>query len=942
MKLETTLLRGKVAQRIFILFVLAALLPILVMATLTYSQVRGILTDQTRTRLIKTSKEFAMAVDQRLVSIQGNLERSALLARKGNLLPNQEVIASLKELYSSLAIVGPDARPIPIIGNKLDWPEIGKPELDTLLEGKPVVLVRTDPGHKPSVQMLQLIDAKHPGHFALLAELKPIRLWGKKDYYPYETGQCMFAGNGVMLFCSQAELEAVSAMLAQRIGNPAASMNVQIGNDTSIMGQWELYLKPQFNTASWSAISVQPLSFAMQPVNNFSHIFSGVAVLALLMVLLLSISLIRRTMGPLEKLINGTRRIAEEDFEHRVDIKRSDEFGELAKSFNDMTSRLGNQLGTLKVLSSIDQVILAKMNIDPVFEIVLPRIRKLGVAGFIGIIVPDQDATGEARVYFLGPGQDQHIEMSRVSVDAPALREFTAKVNGFWLERTEALSRYIFRMPSVPTGPCFILPIISEGSLHAFICLEFANQEDLLPSVQMQVKDLGDRIGVALSSSARDEQLIYQARHDPLTGLPNRLLFKERLSGELAFASREHGNLALLFIDLDHFKNVNDSLGHSAGDELLKQVGQRMRKCKRESDTVARLGGDEFAMIIPGINGIHSATAVAKHILEEFSSPFEIGGQKFIMGVSIGIALSGKDGDDSEILLRNADTAMYRAKEMGRGRFTYFEDSMNRQALKNMQLEQELRFGLANGEFKMFYQPKLNIHTGKLGGAEALIRWFHPVRGIVSPGEFIGIAEVTGLIEELGRQVIWNACHQHVALRSAGINDTRISINISGRQLQNTSLPDIFKEALHATDTPASALDIEVTESVLMNNHEIAVEILEELRAMGMKVSIDDFGTGYSSISYLRNLPIDELKIDKSFIDDILTDDDARAVVQVIIQLGHTLHMTVVAEGVETLEQLNLLRELHCDSIQGYYLSKPIASDRWIAFIKENESALMP
>ena len=942
MKLETTFLRGKVARRIFTLFALAAFLPVLAMAMLTYSQVRGILADQTHSRLVKTSKDFAIAVDQRLVSIHGNLERSTLLAREGNLLPNKEVIASLRELYSSMAIVGPDAHSIPVLGNNLGWPAISKFEFDMLLKGKPVVLVRSDPGHKPGIQMMQLIDASQPGHFALLAELKPAVLWGGNDYFPYETGQCMFTGNGVMLFCSQSDLEAASAMLAQSIGNREATPQVQIGDDTRIMGQWELYLKPQFNAASWYAITVQPLSIAMLPVNNFSHIFTWVAALALLMALLLSVSLIRRTMGPLEKLIHGTRRIAEEDFEHRVDIQRSDEFGELARSFNNMASRLGDQLGTLKVLSSIDQAILAKMNIDPVFEIVLPRIRKLGVAGFIGIIVPDQDATGGARVYFLGPDQDQHIEMTRIRIDVPAIQELAAQANGYWLEHTDALGHYIFQAPFAPEGHCFILPILSEGSLYAFVCLELDNQKELLPSVQAQIKDLGDRIGVALSSTARDEQLIYQARHDSLTGLPNRLLFKERLSGELAYASREHEKLALLFIDLDHFKNVNDSLGHSAGDELLVQVGQRMRHCNREGDTVARLGGDEFAIIIPGIRDIHSATTVAKHILEEFSSPFEIRGQRFTVNVSIGIAISGKDGDNTEILLRNADTAMYRAKEMGRGRFAYFEDSMNRQALQNMQLEQEMRLGLANDEFKLFYQPKLNIHTGEFDGAEALIRWFHPVRGMVSPGVFIGIAEFTGLIEELGRQVIWNACHQQVALRLAGIRDKRISINISGRQLQNANLPAIFKEALHATDTPASALDVEVTESILMNNHKIAVETLHELRTMGMRVSIDDFGTGYSSISYLRNLPVDELKIDKSFIDDIVTDESARSVVQVIVHLGHTLNMTVVAEGVETLDQFNLLCELQCDSIQGYYFSKPMDSDQWIEFIKEKVSALTP
>jgi diguanylate cyclase (GGDEF)-like protein len=939
MKLESTLLQGKVAQRILLLFILAAFLPMLVMTLLTYSQVRGILTSQTHSSLVKASKNFAMGVDQRLVSVRDNLKRSALFARKQDLLNNTELIASLTTLYSRLSIVGPDVQSVPIIGKALDWPAIIKTQLNILLKGEPILLVQTGSRHKPAIRMLQLIDVHKSDRFALLAELKPDLLWGEKDYYTYTTGQCMFTSNGTMLFCSKSDLEAASTKLAATIGKAAVFPHLQIGDGMSIVGQWELFLKPQFNTDSWIAIAEQPLSVAMLPVNNFSRIFTGVVVLALLMVALLSISLIRRTMEPLNKLTDGTRRIADEDFEHRVEIGRSDEFGELARSFNDMASRLGNQLGALKVLSSIDQAILEKSNSDRVFEIVLLRIRKLGAQGFIGIVLPDKDRSGEARVYYLEPGEGQHTAMKRITVDASALQEISARADGFWLNAKDALYRSMLQTPFTPAEHYFILPMLAEGSLYAFMCVEFSSRQELQPPVQTQITDLGDRIGVALSSAARDEQLIYQARHDSLTGLPNRLLFKERLSSELALASRGHGDLALLFIDLDNFKNVNDSLGHSAGDELLKQVGQRMRQRSRESDTVARLGGDEFAFIIPGIHGIHSVTTVAKHILDDFSSPFEIHGQKFVVGVSIGIAISGKDGDDSEVLLRNADTAMYRAKSMGRGQFAYFEDSMNRQALQNMQLEQDMRLGIANGDFKLFFQPKLCIDTGEFYGAEALIRWFHPVRGIVPPDVFIGIAEANGLIEELGRQVIWNACHQQAALRLAGIHDQRISINISGRQLQNSSLPAIFRDALQATGTPASALDVEVTESILMNNHEIAVQILHELRTMGMMVSIDDFGTGYSSISYLRNLPVDELKIDKSFIDDIVTDENAMAVVQVIVHLGHTLHMKVVAEGVETLDQLNLLRESQCDSIQGYYFSKPMAGDQWIAFIREKVSA---
>jgi diguanylate cyclase (GGDEF)-like protein len=942
MRLETTFLRGKVARRIFILFALAAFLPMLAMAVLAYSQVRSIITSDTHSRLIKSSKEFAIAVDQRLVSIQANLQQTALLARHGKLQPNEDLVSSLEAMYTGMAIVGPAAHPIQILGHELDWPAIPESELESLKQGKPVLLVKPIPGQKPEILMLQLIDAHRPGHFALLAELNQTGLWGDRDDYSFVTGQCMFTENAVLLFCSQPQLEKASAQLASWIGHFSIPSQVRIGDETRMIGQWKLFLKPQFDTeSSWFSFSVQPVADAMLPVYDFSHNFNGIVILTLLIAVLLSISLIRRTMGPLEKLIDGTRRIADKNFDHPVDIRRNDEFGELASSFNEMASRVGSHLGTLQVLSRIDQVILAKADIDPIFEIVLPRIRKLGATGFIGIVVPDKDATGAARIYFLGPGQDNKIEMNRITIEASLLPNLAAQADGFWLDSPEAIERYCLLTPLTTTAKYFILPTIAEGSLNAFVCLEFFAHEQLLPDVRTQIKDMCDRIGVALSSVARDEQLIYQARHDPLTSLPNRLLFKERLSGELSLAHREHESLALLFIDLDHFKNVNDTLGHSVGDELLLQVGKRLRLSNRESDTVARLGGDEFAVIVPSINGTHRASTVAKHILQNFAAPFEISGLKLHVNASIGIAVSGPGYDDFEILIRNADTAMYRAKEMGRGRFVYFEELMNKQAVEFMTLEREMRQGLLNGEFELHFQPKLDLRFESITGAEALIRWNHPTRGLVSPVVFIGIAEDSGLIEELGKQVIWGACKQHAILRMAGICNLRIAVNISVKQFQNNDLTAIFMEAMHATDTPASGLEIEVTESLLMGNDSNAIMILHELRNMGLKVTIDDFGTGYSSISYLKNLPIDVLKIDKSFIDNIAHDESAGAIVKVIINLAHTLGKSVVAEGVETLDQLRLLREWQCESAQGYYLSKPLHPDRLLQFLREYNGITM-
>ncbi len=934
MKIKGMFMRGRVARRIFVLFVLSAFVPALALAVLTLSQVRAVLTEQSRAQLIETSQAYALTVYERLLMAQGSLARIALGLHDG-VAPTGRALQTLEGTYTALSVVGPDARPSALMGKTLAWPEIGEAGRTHLAKGESVLVAEPGSGAIPRVLLLQMIDANRSDNFALAAELNLAQLWGAPDSFPYMVDLCMLAETGAVLFCSQPELLADSPELRRKVAESSPDPRVQVGEEPRIMGHWQLFLKPKFFAPYWTAIALQPTSAALAPVTKFSRIFIGVVVLALLLVALLSVSQIRRTMGPLAQLIKGTRCVADEDFDHRVAVASRDEFGELASSFNDMAARLGRQLGALKVLSGIDQVILSKLDMDPVFHMVLARIRELTSAGFAGIVVLEAASAGEARVYFLRGGHDGNLEMSRIRLDPQALQELDDRQGGFWLDDAGSLRRSLPCLAFQNSRRVFILPILAAGKLCAFGCLDLAEAGDLPQDVLAHLTDLGDRVGVALSAAARDEQLIYQARHDDLTGLPNRLLFKERLSREIAFAQRESRNLALLYIDLDRFKSINDSLGHSAGDQLLEQAAQRLRRCIRESDTVARLGGDEFAIVLPSIAGVRSATTVAEHILVAFSESFAVAGQECYVSASIGITISPVDGNDSEELLRKADTAMYRAKDGGGGRFVYFEEQMNIEAIERMTLEREMREALLRDEFVLHYQPQLDLRTGRIAGAEALLRWNHPTRGLVAPGVFIGAAEETGLIEEIGRRVIFGACVQHAAWRAAGGRPPRIAINVSGRQFRRGDLVQLVGDALRKTATPASALEIEVTESLFLDESTNALATLDQLRRMGLKVAIDDFGTGYSSMAYLKRLPVDVLKIDRSFITDLVADDDARVIAEVIITLAHALRKSVVAEGVETVDQLDLLRSWGCDTIQGYYFSRPLAPERFVALMQQ-------
>ena len=421
-----------------------------------------------------------------------------------------------------------------------------------------------------------------------------------------------------------------------------------------------------------------------------------------------------------------------------------------------------------------------------------------------------------------------------------------------------------------------------------------------------------------------EEQLTQLAHYDSLTGLPNRFLFRDRLHSALTMARRNDWELAVLFIDLDRFKAINDTMGHLAGDALLQQASRRIQACIRESDTVGRLGGDEFALVLAELARPQDATLVARKVVDALARPFVLEGTEVFVTASIGITLFPADADDVDSLIRNADTAMYRAKETGRNNFQFFTTEMNRQATAKMQMENDLRRAVVRQEFSLVYQPKVSCVTGHIVGFEALMRWQHPRRGMVSPAEFISVLEDTGLIAEAGEWVLRTACRDTLALHRAGLGTPAVAVNLSGRQLMSEQLFDVVNNALIESGLEPRFLELELTESFLMKKPETAITTLSRLKALGVHISIDDFGTGYSSLSYLKRFPIDALKVDRSFVQDITADPDDASITRAIIKLAHSLKLQVVAEGVETEGQLALLIAHHCDIIQGYYFSRPV------------------
>jgi len=423
---------------------------------------------------------------------------------------------------------------------------------------------------------------------------------------------------------------------------------------------------------------------------------------------------------------------------------------------------------------------------------------------------------------------------------------------------------------------------------------------------------------------ALEDQLAHQALHDPLTDLPNRALLSDRLAQALARQKRDSGLVAVAFMDLDRFKLINDSHGHPAGDRLLVSLGRRLSTAVRPADTVARFGGDEFVVLAEGLASLDEATAIADRLTTALNAPFDLGGEEIYLSGSVGLAIArGDESPDPHELIRNADAAMYRAKEHFRGGFAIYDDHMHEGVVNRLQTERDLHRALSERELVVHYQPKCSIRTGEIVGVEALVRWAHPTRGLVNPMEFIPIAEETGLIQPLGEWVLTEACKQVADWHRRFGVPISVSVNLSARQLARPDLPDTVAQVLAATGVDPSSVWLEVTEGSLLGDAVAAAASLSAIRDLGVRVSIDDFGTGYSSLAYMRNLPIDEVKIDRSFVSDVAEDPTAAAIVASVVGLGHALGLVVVAEGVETAAQLDTVRHIGCDLAQGFYLSRP-------------------
>jgi len=932
-KLEGTFLRSKVARRVLLSFVLAAFIPFMFLAGLYYRQANRVLANQSHIQLQGLSSEYGRAIYDRLLLADQLLRNDAGDLSRDN-APGAAK-ARLGRAFQSLTLISPQQGAIALFGDAAAALPLGEAALARLRLGKSVLISETAPGRSPRILLVRALNPVAAELHVAAAEIDPRYLWGNPDEFPYSTYFCVLNEAYAALNCPQPfDAEEIGALIR---GSPLSAKGEFDWRDAQqkfLTGFQEIFLEPKFLAPRWIVVAAQPQAVALAPIEAFSVIFWGSVLLSVLLVALLSLTQIRRILIPLERLIEGTRRLGGKDFAAKVEVSSADEFGELAGAFNAMAGRLGRQFETLTTLSKIDRAILSELDMDRTVDDVLLRLHANFKAGCAGILIIDPDSPDNVRVHAIADGGGPP-PLQRCNLTAAARESLRAIPKGAWMSGAAAQRTMQGCLENLGAQHVFTQPIIWKDRLVGAVYLGYPAPDALSEEDITHIREYADRVGVALSVAAHESQLYHQARTDSLTGLPNRFHFLDRLKQDIAGAQRGGQKLAVLFTDLDRFKSINDTFGHAAGDEMLRQAAARLRQCLREGDAVARFGGDEFTILINPLASTKAAGALAEHVIAALSKPFLIDKVESVVTVSIGIAVYPSDGISAEELMRNADTAMYRAKEGDRGSYMFFEETMNAEVVRRSTLERELRHAIAEQQFVVYYQPQVDPGTGRTRGVEALVHWRHPERGVVSPGQFIAVAEETGLIAAIGDIVLLRACAQFRAWRDNGVDLGFVAVNVSSRQFRQANFVETVQAALRASALPAECLELEITETVLLDGTDAVVDTLARLKRLGVQISIDDFGTGYSSMSYLVRLPFDTLKIDISFIREIRDDGEGGTIAATIVAMAHALGKKVVAEGAETQAQIDFLRKLGCELVQGYYYSRPMSGEALVAFVSK-------
>jgi diguanylate cyclase (GGDEF)-like protein len=934
------LLQSRFGQRLLGLFVVCAVVPTCAVAWLSYQSTASQLTQQSWERLASTAGSAGHVLFDRLDLLEADMRKSG-----SRLSTCSECTSSI--LYAADEVVWVSAKATRRLGGEADdLPTLTLAELPELGPGQSTVFAR-----RQGADALRIYLAHRPGASPdqVVTRINPSYLWSDTDDEALPSSVSMTLWDPVIgvLVASASGGAEITPGIAGLLGGAPSGTFVWNGSRGESLGSWwaPAATDRSFHTPV-RVIMSEPMNEVLAPMASFQRDFPLLLAASLFAVLLLCMGLIRRSLQPLAELQRGTRRIAERDFEHRVVVSSGDELEELAGSFNTMSTRLARQFNALKAAAEIDRAVLSSVDAGSIAQAVVDRVPDMCPCDGLSITLLAAPESVEA-ITWRGSAGGMERSHQRTRLDPEDLRRAQQHPDGLvYATGGAALPAFLnhFQREGDATE-VEVFPLRFTGDLLGVLALRRKPGETTEDDM-VQVRRIADQIAVALANARMVDQVRFLAFYDSLTKLPNRVLYRERLAQALVRAARTDRFVAVCFIDLDHFSRINDTLGHDLGDELLQEVARRLTGSARTGDSVARLGvqpsgaevsrlgGDEFTVVLSDLTDPQESVRVARRLLESLRCPIRLGTQEVFVTASVGIAIYPFDGTDTEELLKSADVAMYHAKEQGRNTYQMYSASMNAEAMTRLQLEQQLRRAVEAREFTVWYQPIVDLDTRRPVGAEALVRWEHPERGMVSPAEFISLCEESGLIVPLGEWILREVCTQAKAWEVAGLGPVRMSVNLSARQLRHDGIVEMVRAILQDTGVRPRSLVLELTESMLMEPKGVTGRTILELANLGVSLAIDDFGTGYSSLSYLKNFPVTALKIDRSFIAGITADPDDAAITTAIIALARAMELDVVAEGVETEAQAEFLKDRGCQKIQGYLVGRPMGREAFEAELR--------
>jgi len=915
-----------VGRRLMTMFVLSSLVPVSLLAALSFFYISHVIQDRQDQQLIQDARLLAGAVTERLAWKENVLREAAVAAN-----PLEPLAPLVGRELAGVVLLDRNGAPITSTGAPVPLSGFDPTALNPVdLRRRSALLV---PDRNPSSPVLVTAVEGRGDIGFIAASINGSQIWNHDTGDSGAVRLCLLTVSGKAISCpAQLQPDAVAALATQAARNPAV-VDVSVDGVSTRASAVLPALNSRFLGHDLLVATSLSGSWLLQPTYWFRMVFLPTALLSVLLVALLGATQVRRILVPLRRLLFAMQRVARRDFTTPVPVNTRDEFGMMARSFNKMTAELGLHFRTLSAFSEIDRTILTTVDMRQVAEIALACIHEISGIKVVSLGLLEADAPNRTQVYLRAGHTDTVRDELPRALDLSHADSSLRK----WSKTIRLPANYRAMLHKHGAKYLYLLPIARADKVWGVVVLGHDQKTALSTEQALALAGVIDRLAVALSSVARDKQLHDQAHFDSLTGLPNRHYLMDMLTQQVKQARRAKQLIAVLYIDLDRFKRTNDTLGHAAGDVLLRQAATRIRNSVRDVDLVARLGGDEFTVVLTSLKDPTSAGAVARTLINALNEPFEIDGHVMYAGGSIGISLFPKDGDSAAELLKKADTALYLAKDRGRGRYAYFEERMNADASARVTIDRELREALRRGEFVLHYQPQIDLATGEVCAVEALLRWMHPERGMLAPEHFIDHAEESGLIEGIGTWVMREACRQHRSWVEAGLVIPRVSVNVSAVQLRNPSFAAAVEGALTSSTTPPHYLELEVTESLLVDAGPDAVATLERLRERGVEIAVDDFGTGYSSFAYVKQLPANILKLDRTFIVDVVDNPQAAIIATAIMEMAGALGKIVVAEGVETPEQAQFLRRNHCARAQGFVFSAALPPAQIPAFVRERE-----